>query len=100
MKATHFWDMHSGGSQKLDWDKIVIEAPQAEAEIVFYNRFNRNPNRVTCSCCGSDYSISEFDSLAEAENYQKGNSLLVIKSDEIKDSERVGDVPSEGYVWC
>jgi hypothetical protein len=24
----------------------------AEAEVIFQNRFKRNPNRVTCTCCG------------------------------------------------
>lgn len=63
---TRFMDMHSGGRQKLSHDYILIEAPQAEAEVIFQNRFGRNPNRVTCTCCGNDYSIDESESLEKA----------------------------------
>jgi hypothetical protein len=69
---THFWDMHSGGGQKLDWANIFIEAPEAEAKVIFYNRFGRNPERVTCTCCGEDYSIDESPTLAKATAYQRG----------------------------
>ena len=69
---THFWDMHSGGGQKLDWAHIYIEAPQDQAEIIFYNRFDRNPHRVTCTCCGSDYSLSESQTLREATAFHRG----------------------------
>jgi hypothetical protein len=125
---THFYDMHSGGRQKLQWQHIFIEAPQAEAEVIFYNRFGRNPNKITCTCCGEDYSISEHEALAQATGYQRncayeGDLKYVerqgeswrpyltleeyLKSDlahfvyaaEVRDSERVGEVPSQGYVW-
>jgi len=69
---TQFWDMHSGGSQKLDWKLILIEAPEREAISVFYSRFDRNPRRVTCTCCGPDYFISEYPTLAEATAYHRG----------------------------
>lgn len=69
---THFWDMSSGGSQKLKYKHIFIEAPSAEAQIIFYNRFKRNPNRVTCTCCGRDYSISEEKILEQLTAYQRG----------------------------
>ncbi len=62
---THFWDTSSGGGQKEKWGHIFIEAPQNEAEIIFQNRFGHNPNRVTCTCCGADYSILEEKSLAQ-----------------------------------
>lgn len=81
MPWTHFWDMHSGGSQKVDWGHIFIEAPQAEAELVFYNRFGRNPNRVTCTCCGPDYSISESDTLEQATAYNRGCAWVYTNSD-------------------
>lgn len=71
-KWTQFWDMHSGGGQKLDWSQIFIEAPEDEARRVFYARFGRNPNNVTCGCCGADYSVSESDSLEEATAYHRG----------------------------
>jgi hypothetical protein len=67
-----FMDMHSGGGQKEKWQYIYIEAPEKEAELIFYNRFGHNPNRVTCTCCGSDYSISEYKTLEEATGYNRG----------------------------
>lgn len=69
---TQFHDMHSGGGQKLKWARIYIEAPRSEAEIIFQNRFGRNPHRITCTCCGEDYSLSEAKSLAEASWYERG----------------------------
>lgn len=68
---TRFYDMHSGGDQKLDWPIIFIEAPEQEAKIIFENRFDRDPNNVTCNCCGNDYSISESESLLEATDYDR-----------------------------
>ncbi len=70
-KWTLFWDMHSGGGSKEKQDKIYIEAPIEEAKIIFYNRFGHNPERVTCTCCGGDYSISEEDSLEEASGFHR-----------------------------
>lgn len=76
---TTFWDMHSGGRQKLQWAKIYIEAPEDEAKCVFYNRFGRNPERVTCTCCGEDYSISSDDrTLKQATGHHRGCTTLEI----------------------
>ena len=61
MAWTHFWDMNSGGGQKEKWKHIFIEAPRSEAIRIFTNRFDHHPERVTCTCCGSDYSISPWD---------------------------------------
>jgi hypothetical protein len=72
MVWTHFWDMHSGGPQKLEWAHIFIEAPEEEAKSVFYSRFGRNPERVSCTCCGEDYSISEFEDLQQATAFHRG----------------------------
>ena len=69
---THFWDMHSGGSKKEKWSDIYIEAPQEEAEVVFFNLFGHNPHRVSCTCCGPDYSVSEDKSLAQITGYHRG----------------------------
>lgn len=71
MSWTHFMDMHSGGRRKLDWEHIFIEAPEAEAKAVFFNRFKRNPERVTCTCCGGDYSISTSETLEQATAYER-----------------------------
>lgn len=73
---TGFMDMHSGGDSKEQWEYIYIEAPQNEAEIIFYNRFGHNPNRVTCTCCHEDYKTSENESLAQLTGYQRGCRCL------------------------
>jgi len=129
MPFTQFMDMHSGGGRKLDWEYIYIEAPQEEAELVFYHRFGRNPHRVTCSCCGSDYSLTESPTLSQATAYERGCDydkalkswgetprsyqdrvvpleeyvtdplVRVIHADEIKPEERVGTLPRQGWVW-
>ena len=69
---TRFWDMGSGGGHKEDWSIILIQAPQNEAERIFYNRFGHNPHRVTCTCCGPDYSIDEYATLAGAIAFHLG----------------------------
>lgn len=127
---TQFWDMHSGGGQKEDFSQCFIEAPEAEAKVIFYNRFGHNPERVTCTCCGNDYSISEYETLEQASGYERGCAydseaeqyieqptedswreyitledyikrpdVCVIRADQISDDERVGELPTQGYVW-
>ncbi len=99
---THFWDMHSGGSAKEPWEHILIEANEAEARVIFYNRFGHNPDRVTCTCCGSDYSVYELkysEIKPFLKKYGKGDKFLIIAKDEIKPSERSGEVSMQGYIW-
>lgn len=157
---TQFWDMHSGGPLKEKWQFIYIEAPKEEAKIIFYNRFGHNPERVTCTCCGEDYSISEskwfsqisgfhrncrnlvtprdknglykrpndinfnkhlyleegelppkgyevdkdsfgpkFRKYLTCDEHIKNENVLVIFKKDIKDSDRIGCVPAQGYVW-
>ena len=69
---TQFWDMYSGGDQKEKWAMIYIEAPEDEAKIIFYNRFGHNCERVTCTCCGEDYSLDEDESLEQLTAYHRG----------------------------
>lgn len=76
MVWTSFMDMHSGGGQKLEWTHIWIEAPQEEAAVIFQNRFGRNPSRVTCTCCGEDYSIDESPNLRLATAFERGCRAL------------------------
>jgi hypothetical protein len=64
MTWTLFWDMHSGGGTKESpFEMICIEAPEDEAKVVFFNRFGHSPERVSCTCCGQDYSIYEESEL-------------------------------------
>jgi hypothetical protein len=126
---TRFMDMHSGGGQKEKWAYIYIEAPQSEAELIFYNRFGHNPNRVTCTCCGDDYAISEGETLAEVSAYDRGcgyengawvertsiekwakpyqtveefvkdDDFLFIYAADVKPEWRTGELPEQGYIW-
>lgn len=85
---TQFMDMHSGGSQKLDWPHIYIEAPEYEAVSVFYSRFHRNPNSVTCTCCGEDYAIFFTDKPLEyATAYERGCRYGYVNKDGAEVSE-------------
>ncbi|WP_395000385.1 hypothetical protein [Acinetobacter sp.] len=69
---TQFWDMHSsGGTKEAPYEKIYIEAPNEEAKIIFYNRFGHSPDRVTCTCCGEDYSISEEETLEQLTGFHR-----------------------------
>jgi hypothetical protein len=80
---TQFWDMHSGGGQKEEkWSMIYIEAPIDEAKVIFYNRFGHNPERVTCTCCGEDYSISESKWFSQLSGFHRGCRNLVTPRDE------------------
>lgn len=70
---TLFWDMHSGGGTKEPpYEKIYIQADCEEAISVFYARFGHNPQRVTCTCCGEDYSISSEKTLGQLSGYHRG----------------------------
>lgn len=71
MAWTKFLDMSSGGGEKLDWWSIWIEAPEAEARVIFYNLFDRDPDNVTCDCCGEDYSVTEYGTLENATAYER-----------------------------
>ena len=71
MTWTRFMDMHSGGGRKGPAEKIIIEAPEDEARVVFYNRFGLSPDRVTCTCCGEDYSVTEGDTLEQITAYDR-----------------------------
>lgn len=117
--------MHSGGGTKeAPYEIIYIEADEEQAKVIFYNRFKHNPERVTCTCCGGDYSISseesleqltafhrelkynretrlyfETDSSTSMEDYKARKDTLFISKDEILDSERIGRAPKQGYIW-
>lgn len=64
-------DMNSGGGSKESYNNIYIQAPEEEAKLIFQNRFGHNPDRVSCTCCGSDYSISEYKTLRQATGYER-----------------------------
>ena len=124
---TRFMDMHSGGGSKEKWSNIYIEATIDEAKIIFYNKFGHNPERVTCTCCGEDYSIYKAETLEQItgykrccnyidgkyieeqgkdyghyqtlSEYEKNKDVLIIRKQDIKPHEYIGEVPRQGYVW-
>lgn len=116
MVWTRIWDMHSGGDLKEPFSKCYIEAPEDEAVSVFYARFGHNPHRVTCTCCGPDYDVEEYETLEKAtfylrrggwgkdhpmplDEYLALDEVRVIRASEITDAERHFEVPQQGYVW-
>jgi hypothetical protein len=125
MSWTEFHDMSSGGGSKEPWRHIAIEAVESEARLVFWHKFGHNPDRVTCTCCGPDYSVMESNTLEDVTAYErkcewdndaqewvenqdsmrleeflsKAKDWLVIRAVDIKPEEREGEVPVQGYVW-
>lgn len=74
-KWTLFWDMHSGGYVKeMPYEQIYIEAEEKEAIKIFCNRFGHDPLDSTCSCCGKNYYVKEYDSLTEASEYHRNEN--------------------------
>lgn len=87
-KWTRFVDMYSGGELKEKFSYLYVELPEEKAKVFFYNRFGHNPERITCTCCGDDYNITEEESLeqiAAFEREAKGKPLKeYLKSDEAR----------------
>lgn len=103
---TKLIDKYSGGGIKVPpYEEIYIQASRKDAIVIFYNMFGRNPNNVTCDCCGEDYSVSEFETLEQATaincrvegippaEYVKREEVLIIREDDIDPEDRVGEVP-------
>jgi len=70
---THFYDMHSGGGMKEPpYEHIFIEADRDDARSIFYDAFGHSPDRISCTCCGEDYSIYTDETLEELTGYHRG----------------------------
>jgi hypothetical protein len=68
---TRFMDMHSGGHLKTPYTHIYIDEPLGEAVKTFKDLFKRDPDNVTCKCCGEDFVYEEYSSLEEATAYDR-----------------------------
>lgn len=91
---TRFFDMNSGGEQKLDWEYIYIEAPEREAKEVFERIFCRDPENITCQCCGQDYSISEISEeidLQQGTTYERGCEFAYFDREGL-------EIPEDDYI--
>lgn len=110
--VTSFWDMHTRGYSKTDFDLWIIEAAEDEARSVFYARTGRNPDAVSCTCCGQDFCVTEeqnddetFSTADEVRDlhvqkkYHKLEEICIIRHHEIEDEDRHLDIPVQGFVW-
>lgn len=68
---THFWDMHTSGVSKLQWEHVFIEADEDTARKMFAEAFGRHADDSACSCCGEDFSVSESPTLADATGFHR-----------------------------
>lgn len=93
---TRFMDMHSGGPQKEKWAHIYIEAEQEEAKVIFYNRFGHSPDRVSCTCCGEDYTVDESPTIEEASAFNRNCEYVYFRPDGTECDEREGFVIGKG----
>jgi hypothetical protein len=73
--------MNSGGKAKTPYETIYIEAPFEVADQIFQEKFGRDPDNVTCECCGPDFSFYSVESNTN-ENGLDGKSVLQIDADE------------------
>ncbi len=77
MAWTRFMDMHSGGDNKIeDLEYIYLEMSRKDAERVFEELFGQDPYEIACSCCGQNFSVSEYSSLEEATRYERGTKTV------------------------
>lgn len=91
---TQFMDMYSGGGTKEPpYDYIYIEAPEEEARVIFYNRFGHSPERVSCTCCGNDYSVSSNADFGDLSGYERGCAF----QQTLPDGTTVEDLPTS--IW-
>jgi hypothetical protein len=70
--VTRFMDMHSGGKLKTPFTHIYIDSPLDKALKIFKETFQRDPDNITCKCCGEDFVYDEYNSLEEATAYDRG----------------------------
>lgn len=88
---TRFYDMHSGGGQKVSHDIVYVQAKSEDcAKEIFQEKFDRDPEGETCDCCGPDYSISTEVSLEELTKPHR------LKSFDSRDLIPLGDYKKSG----
>jgi hypothetical protein len=72
---TQFWDMSTGGKEKSPHKLIYIRGDRKEATQTFIERFGRDPEHMTCRCCGVDYSITTEPALWLATAWWRGYNV-------------------------
>ena len=75
---TCFFDLSSGGSEKEDFCTLYVELPEDDAVEWFENKYGHSPFNVTCTCCGSDYSVYEV-----GDNPDMNDADLIIRKEHL-----------------
>ena len=105
---TKFYDMHSGGDAKTEWEVIVFEAKKKDA-IKYANwKWGIHPDNVTCTCCGEDFSVSTYETLDDAVKFQLNYSIekldiFVVPASELEKTRKLWKkhtITRKGYVYC
>jgi len=79
MSGTYFYDLSSGGEEKLKWKIIFIEEDDLyKACQIFEEKLGRDPYLVTCDCCGEDYAIEKYKKIEDIMEYYQGYTHLVL----------------------
>ena len=82
---TRFWDMHTGGKEKMKFTTVFVEAPKDEAIQIFKDRFLIDPTKYSCcNYCGMDYAIDTYDDLSEASLHFRTQPAPLSKVIELK----------------
>lgn len=86
---TLFWDMSSGGGQKVAYKMIAINSPLVQALEEFQRIFDRDPLNITCDTCGEDYAIYRYNTEDEVREHvaqYSGGSYVIYRNGEVIDS--------------
>lgn len=62
-KWTNFYDLSSGGYEKTPHSIIAVEGDEKTARERFEAIFEADSHGCACECCGSDFSVDEYESL-------------------------------------
>lgn len=78
-KYTTFFDMHSGGGRKSKYELYILAGDKEAATEEFKKLTGRDPDHVTCYCCGEDYSVVEYDTLEDALQHHNINGSVFME---------------------
>tara|TARA_R110002167_G_scaffold335081_1_gene542341 strand:- start:659 stop:925 length:267 start_codon:yes stop_codon:yes gene_type:complete len=78
LKVFQYNDMYSGGRRKTNYETIFVYATDlCEADKLFEEKLNLDPNESACLCCGADYVIDQVPKIS-IQNYRK--NILIINN--------------------
>ncbi len=87
-----FKDTSSGGTQKTDYKRIIIEcSSNDDPKEIFKQQMDIDPDHTTCDCCGPDFSVFRYDDLESFlsdslhwGDMEKHDNLMVVTADRKK----------------